>query len=112
MAGVCRVQAGRGLTGESSTDPTEFMFVRSKNSSPILRMISVCGHAGRGGQQIQEPDGDSAVGATVRRRTRTRAPLWGMFILPVSLIISGMSFVSSMVDEMSSSNCEVGWQRR
>ncbi len=51
---------GRGLTGESSTDPTEFMFVRSKNSSPILRMISR--HGRRDGEQIQEPDGDSAVG--------------------------------------------------
>lgn len=32
-------------------------------------------------------------------------PLWGILILPVSLMISGMSFVSSIVEEMSSSNC-------
>lgn len=47
------------------------MFVRSRKSSPILRMIS----------------------------------LWLMSILPVSLMISGMSFVSSIVVEMSFSNC-------
>lgn len=29
------------LTGESSTDPTEFMFVLKRKSSPIFRMISV-----------------------------------------------------------------------
>lgn len=57
-------------TGESSTEPTELMFVRSRKSSPILRMIS----------------------------------LWLMSILPVSLMISGMSFVSSIVVEMSFSN--------
>jgi len=31
-------------------------------------------------------------------------PLCGMLILPVSLINSGISFVSSILDEMSSSN--------
>jgi len=35
------------------------------------------------------------------------APLWGMPILPVSLIISGMSLVSSTVDEMRSSNYSI-----
>lgn len=44
--------------------------MRSRKSSPILRMIS----------------------------------LWLMSILPVSLMISGMSFVSSIVVEMSFSN--------
>ena len=58
-------------TGESSTEPTELMLVRSRKSSPILRMIS----------------------------------LWLMSILPVSLMISGMSFVSSIVVEISFSNC-------
>ena len=36
---VAQIQIG-SLTGESRTDPTEFIFVLNKNSSPILRMIS------------------------------------------------------------------------
>lgn len=31
-------------------------------------------------------------------------PLWGMPIFPVSLMTSGMSFVSSILEEINSSN--------
>lgn len=74
-------------SGESSTLPTVLIFVLNKKSSPIFRKIS--DHPVNIIDTLEEGDG---------------VPLGGIPILPVSDIISGIYFVSSIVFEINSSN--------
>lgn len=74
-------------SGESSTLPTVLIFVLNKKSSPIFRNIS--DHPVNIINTFEEGDG---------------VPLGGIPILPVSDIISGIYFVSSIVLEINSSN--------
>lgn len=130
------------LTGESSTEPTELIFVLKRNSSPIFRRISAevnCGEYSERAHNVEEEEeekGGRVVGndisnkekggvakasnweipiiAEMAEKDRTGwigEPLCDISILPVSLMISGMSFVSSIVDEINSSNCASGKRR-
>ena len=74
-------------SGESSTLPTVLIFVLNKKSSPIFRKIS-----------------DHPVNIINRLEEGNGVPLGGIPILPVSDIISGIYFVSSIVFEINSSN--------
>ena len=80
------------------------MLARSRKSSPILRMITE-GKLHENGRPPARKSMQSGKRRTVRDADR---PLWGRPIFPVVLIISGYSFVSSIVAEIKSSNFQNG----
>ena len=82
----------RTLTGESRTDPTRLIFIRNKNSSPFCCMIS---------EKRYNKFFNTCTGYS-----KKRIPFCGIPTFHVSLIISGISFVSSIVEAISCSNCK------
>ena len=90
----------QNTSGESNTEPTAAMLARSRKTSPILHMITE-GEVHENGRPPAQKSMESGKRRTVREADR---PLWGRPIFPVVLIISGYSFVSSIVAEIKSSN--------